>query len=534
MKKKWIAIAAVLMLLTACSRGTETGAGSVIPDIKSEPASESSQAGIKEMTAAAVPEKEEKEVPSAGYTRPVPLDVEISMEYLSEWDAGTELLHAECQKLTVLAAGHDAVNQVLENRFLTAWADIQAQYEPVLADLKARREENPETTDGYWIEQSVVPIRADDKIVSFLETSSSYTGGAHAMYGETGVNLRPEDGTPISLKDVTSDYEQVCGLVKQELRVKYGNGEMFDNYEAALDAMFHEDGSIDNCWVMDMEGLHFVFSPYLLSPYSSGVLSADIFFSDAPGLFLEEYVPAGGFARRMHPDEPEAFDVDGDGLMEQILFDVSYDNETYSSRITISSGGSEAESEAYGSCRDAYLMHTEDGRTYLYLEFAGDNDYRTVTVFDLNGKTPLYVGETANCFLDHLVSDPEDFSLYTHMNVLGTYTGRRRYHVGEDGMPVEKDGVYTVGAEWGRGYELTAKIPVPVWVSQGETGEEKVREMLPAGSRMTVRRTDGKTFVEMELEDGRRCDVQIEKGDYLSTIEGVGEEEYFDGLHYAG
>ena len=71
-----------------------------------------------------MPEKEEKEVPSAGYTRPVPLDVEISMEYLSEWDAGTELLHAECQKLTVLAAGHDAVNQVLENRFLTAWADI--------------------------------------------------------------------------------------------------------------------------------------------------------------------------------------------------------------------------------------------------------------------------------------------------------------------------------------------------------------------------------------------------------------------------
>ena len=65
-------------------------------------------------------------------------------------------------------------------------------------------------------------------------------------------------------------------------------------------------------------------------------------------------------------------------------------------------------------------------------------------------------------------------------------------------------------------------------------GTEKTQETLPAGTKFYLRRTDSGTFVEMELEDGRRCDILLEEDGYFSKINGIKEEECFDGLRYAG
>ena len=44
------------------------------------------------------------------------------------------------------------------------------------------------------------------------------------------------------------------------------------------------------------------------------------------------------------------------------------------------------------------------------------------------------------------------------------------------------------------------------------------------------------TVVEAELEDGRRCEIPIEKDadEYLFKINGISEYDCFDGLRYAG
>lgn len=53
-------------------------------------------------------------------------------------------------------------------------------------------------------------------------------------------------------------------------------------------------------------------------------------------------------------------------------------------------------SDAYGAygaySSEGYVLHTSDGRTYLYLQHLDDNDYRYVNVFRLDQGRPSYVG----------------------------------------------------------------------------------------------------------------------------------------------
>ena len=65
-------------------------------------------------------------------------------------------------------------------------------------------------------------------------------------------------------------------------------------------------------------------------------------------------------------------------------------------------------------------------------------------------------------------------------------------------------------------------------------GMRRNEEILPAGTRFYPCRTDGSSFVEMELEDGRKCDILLEMEDYFSKINGMDEWDCFDGLAYAG
>ena len=40
--------------------------------------------------------------------------------------------------------------------------------------------------------------------------------------------------------------------------------------------------------------------------------------------------------------------------------------------------------------------------------------------------------------------------------------------------------------------------------------------------------------MEMELEDGRRCDILLEKEDFFSKINGMDEADCFEFLRYVG
>ena len=59
---------------------------------------------------------------------------------------------------------------------------------------------------------------------------------------------------------------------------------------------------------------------------------------------------------------------------------------------------------------------------------------------------------------------------------------------------------------------------------------------MPVGTKFYVRATDEETFVDMELEDGRKCRIAVrQSGDgWGFLMDGVSEEECFEFVPYAG
>lgn len=78
------------------------------------------------------------------------------------------------------------------------------------------------------------------------------------------------------------------------------------------------------------------------------------------------------------------------------------------------------------------MIHTEDEKTYLYLQHQSDNDSHYINVFDLTTGTPYYVGFTGSSWSGSPITDPDSFLLWDRLDVLGTYSAYKEYHVGAD------------------------------------------------------------------------------------------------------
>ncbi|MBR3781426.1 MAG: hypothetical protein IKK63_09530, partial [Clostridia bacterium] len=61
-------------------------------------------------------------------------------------------------------------------------------------------------------------------------------------------------------------------------------------------------------------------------------------------------------------------------------------------------------------------------------------------------------------------------------------------------------------------------------------------ELIKSGSDFTLLRTDGKTFVDAKLGDGRECRINVErdKESYHLIIDGKSEYDIFEDVFYAG
>lgn len=475
---------------------------------------------------------------------PAPIDVSFDYEYLNEWDNGKEILRGKAPVIRVLGSGHEELQKALDAYCEERLKVITEEYNHWLPIAKEEYENNKENFPGYYLESNAVPERLDEKIVSFSRTEGSYFGGAHPNYFIGGINIDTETGRALSLEDVVTDRERLHEYAHKYLGEEMGLDELFPDYKESLDSHFQSENSDRLQWIMDAEGLRLLFSPYDLGPYAMGSIEILVPYAENSELIKKEYILEGnGLSKRIPQEEEQEADLDGDGTMDRLLFNArNYETDgepDYFSTVTVSTGRGDGdlkstEYQLPGGFTEAYLMRTEDGRSYLYVESWGDNDYRLMEVFDLNGETPVHAGTVGDTPKGHLLSSPDNFTLYTWMDALGSYNGRRRYQVGADGMPEALDTVYEInaGEQWER--SITAERSVPVWMESGGDGEEKVRTELPAGTKFCPVRTDGETFVEARLEDGRLCEIRYELEDYRRFIEGVDEWEYFKDLPYAG
>ena len=481
----------------------------------------------------------------------------------------------EEQDLTLIASGsYDTVTLTEEavidyphlNKAIEAENDVIAEkYEKTFAEIKEAAEnaiaEQREDTEEFPVgnmEGKIVPVRCDRSVLSFYEvTSLYYPGAAHGSVGYSGYNYKPENGEQITLADVFTDPAALKPVVAKYLRAQ-ADGSPVDGAEDMLQYYFDEGNMDALTWVIDQDGVTFLFAPSDIAPYAMGTLEAKIYFDREPSLFTGNYGSSKeGYVKPMSPYTEMTVDLDGDGSDEKLSVTGTYEegNEIYEySGIQVSVGDQVCTAEQYCFSMQPSFVHTEDGRNYVYVVTATDNDYPELTVFAIKDNVPSLVGKMdgtgfASAFHPEYVDgeysleqsfserypliDPSKFALGTRMQLMSTYSGHRFYKAGEDGMPAPLTDSYEIDAD----ITLTTLVPVKAEVvdlsKEEATGEEKE---IPAGTKLNFWRTNGTDTVDMRTDDmevGEAFRFKVETSDG-QIVNGIKLDEAFDGTMFGG
>ncbi len=378
--------------------------------------------------------------------------------------------------------------------------------------------------------------RADNHIISMRCNLSTDTGGIHPMSFVSGYNFSTETGALLSLSDVVTDPEQVRALVKKSLSEKYADC-LFDEWES----LFAEMETDALSWTLDYEGLTFYFSPYELSFYAAGVLTVDIDFAMEPALFKKAYMAVPEQGSAMALPFHSYVEIEGtNGTKDTVLVgQCREEDDEFSFKLEIEKNGkSILEYPVYAYEYKAYLVAVEE-KDFLFVDAIMDNDYKILYVFDLSqdritapvsemnaGFVTMPTDAETYSYAEEVFNNPAEIRLSSRVDVFGTMEGTRSYSFdAKSGTLVPQTDVYTLDETM---FPLISKIPLEVTLVGDNT-----KATVPAGTEFIFLRTDGNTYAEFRLPDGRECRVTREGG-WPYTVNGVPEEECFDGIGYAG
>lgn len=554
MKKRWFAylLAAVMMTgMTACGSNGATDLS--VTDTAQEEGSSLSVDSASDEDGQGESEGE-MEGESEGYAfgdadeenrGPGLLSVHTSSMFDSEWsDEYDKLLASATYSVVELggesAAAFPALAESLQELNEQKKFNSEETYEEVLTFA---REDIQNDTDNYTEHQTTETVavrRADTRVLSLLYENLYYAGGAHGSYFYFGENFDTKTGKKLKLADVVTDMDALPALVSEQLDIYYGEVGFYDDLN--LEEYFR-DSEQEISWTLDYNGITIFFNPYDIAPYASGVQNVTILFADHPDLFAMQYQNAADrYAVQLSFEKPYYFDVNSDGTEEVIL--VSGATDEYGAYATQSISVNEHwyEDEIYTYSIDPVFFHTADGNSYLYIQNSLDNDWRMITVYDLTsgdvekvdsvyaGWHDIIADGPVYYPIQDVITDPEQFVLDIHTELLSTQTGSRWYSVGENGMPVSDQKWYDLTMP----IDLTLKQDLDVTLVDSKTGEELGTRTVGTGTVVQYFRTDNEKYAYLLLPDHTIARIEVEIVDWERSVQGTSIYDLFDGIIFAG
>ena len=400
------------------------------------------------------------------------------------------------------------------------------------------------SSSAYYVE------RADENILSIRVDSSDYWGGAHGMYSSVGVNYNVNTGEELTLTDVLKSTEELPALLCENIVAQFPEEkDVFDTLEVTLEGYTPENYS----WTMGYDGITFYFQPYEIAYYAMGLIKATISFDEMPELFQKEYTqsPQEGYCTALAIYKDYTLDLDSeDGAVNNLWLSEHYDTteeiEYGLKRLSITLDDMVyIEPDVYGFEVNPYLVcigSKENKKYYLYVETIAENDYETLSVYDLNhggialsgrlygtGFAGMWKADEGEygVYYQNVLLRPQEIQLTTKLDILGSWWGVKNYQVNEeDGMPQPDSKYYEI---WGITQATTSKIPLEVTMLPLRNKKE-----LPAGTNFYAIRTDGETFVDWRLDNGKECRTYVERDEWYFKINGIDEYDCFETLLYAG
>ncbi|MCK6603400.1 MAG: DUF3298 and DUF4163 domain-containing protein [Ignavibacteriaceae bacterium] len=174
-----------------------------------------------------------------------------------------------------------ALNTYLSSSGLLDFAQKFEEYKGMYQDNKMDEMD----WGNIWEESINIEVLAvTPGLISLSSSYYNYLGGAHGMYGTSGIQLNPETGMLYTNDQIlnydAAIYEGLRGVAESRLREKYGTGsenEMLSD----LGFWFENDEFIlsENFLITDT-GFVFLYQPYEIAPYALGLVEIPLTFEE--------------------------------------------------------------------------------------------------------------------------------------------------------------------------------------------------------------------------------------------------------------
>ena len=430
-------------------------------------------------------------------------------EVLAEWNTEQDVYHYDWEQ----RAKEDA---------RTAKAEMEDYFYPFYSN------------SFYYVQ------RADNRILSIREDWSEYYGGVHDMYGTIGHTFDTATGERLTLDKIIKDTDAIPAILAGKLEEKYPDDiHLFsDNITETL-AEYELDQFI---WTADYQGVTFYFDPYELASFAAGRLTATIWFEEYPSLFEETFTeqPENGYIKEIPLwDEIEVDLESADGERDMVSVIGAAIGEYGEQRINIRRNAEGySDPDSYGYRFTPHLVCQND-RFYVLVEGSAENEYRTVYVYDLNEEeiraidinpgvgfhSPEWEPEDEQYGLREVLNDPTELCLDTLVNMLGTMSGVNTYEF-VNGILLQDHPYFELPEDFP---PLVSLMPLEVYLY-----EEDLTEEVPAGTKFHFLRTDNDSYVDMRMDDGRECRLEVGFNGWDRTVNGISEYDVFGEILYAG
>ena len=229
--------------------------------------------------------------------------------------------------------------------------DLLNRIESTRSKAESVREDASNVTDAtYFYNVSYTPRRIDGGILSISAVTTGFSGAAHPYSTCTGITYDLTTGKALTLGDLLTDRctpDVLCRLVVDALG-EQDTGTLYSDYSLSVEDRFSGNYTADTRWYLSKVGLCFLFEPYEVGPYSSGIVTAVIPYGQLYGYLEDAWFPPEQIFSAGHM----MIDLASDGTLEG-----------YNALV-------EAHLEPNG---DAYVIHT-DGLIYdLTIRTIGTN-----------------------------------------------------------------------------------------------------------------------------------------------------------------
>jgi len=146
----------------------------------------------------------------------------------------------------------------------------------------------------YSCQTILDPIRIDDSVLSLFGISRVYNGSSHPTHTAVSANYDLIHGEKLTLPTLLTDVsaaEDLRDLMINAFSETDNSHLLYTDFSDTINNVLTNGLNTFENWYLSGTGLVFFFSPYEIAPYSAGVVSAEIPYSNLVGIINDAFFP---------------------------------------------------------------------------------------------------------------------------------------------------------------------------------------------------------------------------------------------------